>query len=348
MEKKPKKRKKNALPSGSYRVQVLDYIDADGKKHRRSFTAPTKKEAMALAEEWKLNRRKGIKEPEDLTVANAVDRYLDIREAVLSPSTMRGYVGLRRCYFGGYFGQISLRELDSTAVQVWVSDLVIKGLSPKTIRNAHGLLAVTLDVFAPDLNLKVKLPARKKPELYCPSDEDVKMLLRHIDGTELEIAVLMAAFGPLRRGEICALTDKDIKGHMVNVSKSMVRKPHSGWEVKEPKTYGSYRTVEMPDFVIDKVKGIKGRIVKATPDQITNRFNRAVKATGLPHFRFHDLRHYSASIMHAIGVPDQYILQRGGWSSDNVMKAVYRNTIDLETARQTKKINQHFEKLKSV
>ena len=52
--------------------------------------------------------------------------------------------------------------------------------------------------------------------------------------------------------------------------------------------------------------------------------------------------------MHAIGVPDQYILQRGGWASDNIMKSVYRNTIDLETVRQTKKINQHFEKLKNV
>lgn len=61
--------------------------------------------------------------------------------------------------------------------------------------------------------------------------------------------------------------------------------------------------------------------------------------------RFHDLRHYAASIMHAIGIPDQYILQRGGWSSDSVMKTVYRNTIDLETVRQNKKINDHFKRL---
>lgn len=50
-------------------------------------------------------------------------------------------------------------------------------------------------------------------------------------------------------------------------------------------------------------------------------------------------------IMRAIGIPDQYILQRGGWSSDSVMKTVYRNTIDLETVRQNKKINDHFKRL---
>lgn len=64
----------------------------------------------------------------------------------------------------------------------------------------------------------------------------------------------------------------------------------------------------------------------------------------LPHFRFHGLRHYVASIMHAIGVPDQYIMQ-WEWTTDGVMKRVYRNTIDRETAKQTQKINSHFQRL---
>ena len=45
-------------------------------------------------------------------------------------------------------------------------------------------------------------------------------------------------------------------------------------------------------------------------------------------FRFHDLRRYSASIMHAIGDPDQYIMERGGWKSDKVLKQVYRGTLN--------------------
>ena len=200
-------------------------------------------------------------------------------------------------------------------------------------------------MFMPDFHFSTTLPAKMRPDLYCPSDKDVKELLDYIRGTELEIAVLLAAFGPLRRGEICALTDNDIKGNIVSVSKSMVLGPNREWVIKQPKTYGSYREVEFPDFVIDKLKNIKGPIITASPDNVSERFRRALEAAGLPHFRFHDLRHYSASIMHAIGVPDQYILQRGGWASDNVMKSIYRNTIDLEKVRQTKKIKRHFEKL---
>ena len=59
-------------------------------------------------------------------------------------------------------------------------------------------------------------------------------------------------------------------------------------------------------------------------------------------FRFHDLRHYSASIMHAIGILDQYIMARGGWKTDTVLKAVYRNVINDEQKKFTDKINSNF------
>ena len=45
------------------------------------------------------------------------------------------------------------------------------------------------------------------------------------------------------------------------------------------------------------------------PNQITRRkFNDLLKRSGMPVFRFHDLRHYSASIQHALGIPDAYII----------------------------------------
>lgn len=329
------------LPSGSWRVQVFDYKDPNNKKHYKSFTASTKKEAEFLALQW-LNKKD--EEIRDITVYDSITRYIDSKRGVLSPSTVRIYEGMQRNYLSGKIGALHLKELDSTTIQIWISDLS-KNLSPKSVRNAHALLTSTLDMFAPDLKIKTTLPARKKPDLYTPSDNDIKKLLNHIEGKELEIAVLLAAFGPLRRGEICALTSDDIKGNVVNVSKSMVLGPDNLWHIKQPKTYSSYRQIEFPEFVIEKLKGIDGQIIKATPEQITSRFRRAIRFAKLPHFRFHDLRHYSASIMHAIGVPDQYIMQRGGWQSDNIMKSVYRNVIDVESVKQNKKVTKHFDKI---
>lgn len=350
--------KAKKLPSGNWRCLVYDHsepvlnpdstpaLDKNGKpKQKRiyeSFTADTRKEAEYQAAEF-VRDKDQKKRPDKITVQEAVRQYIDTKKAVLSPSTIRGYEGLYKNHFG-FFQDIPLRELRPDAVQVWVGTLAPTH-SPKTVQNAHGLLSATLDMFLPDFRIRTTLPQRKKPELYVPSDNDIQRLLEHIKGRELEIAVLLAAFGPLRRGEICALESTDISGNTVSVTKSMVQTPEKTWEVKPPKTYGSYRCVELPDFVIKRMDGIDGRIVKATPMQITNRFTRAVHFAGLPHFRFHDLRHYSASIMHAIGIPDQYIMQRGGWSSDNVLKTVYRNTIDDQTKRFNKNINLHFSKV---
>lgn len=338
---KENKRRKNVLPSGSYRIQVFDYLDENKKKHYKSFTAPTRKEAEFLALQWQNNKVESVA---DITIHDSVSRYIDSKRGVLSPSTMKAYEGMLKTYFSKRFGALRLKDVNNTAIQVWISDLS-KNLSPKTVRNAHGLLSSTLEMFLPDFRLKTTLPAKKKPELYTPSDKDIENLLAHVKGKELEIAILLAAFGPLRRGEICALTSEDIHGNVIDVNKSMVIGSDKLWHIKQPKTYSSYRKVEFPEFVIEKIRGIDGRIIQATPSQITNRFTRAVHFAKLPHFRFHDLRHYSASIMHAIGIPDQYIMQRGGWQTDNVMKTVYRDVIDIESVKQNKKIVKHFEKV---
>ncbi len=333
------KKVKNKLPSGSYRVQVFDYEDDSGKRHYKSFTAPTRAEAEYNAQLWR-NTHTEHKKP-SIKLSQAVEQYIEIKRGVLSPSTVRGYDSILRTRLSP-IGDIQIDDLTQSELQRWVSSLVEEKYTPKYVRNCYGLVNAALEMFAPDKQFKITLPARERSDLYCPSDDDINQLINSIKDTELERAVLLAAFGPLRRGEICALTSDDIHGNTVSVTKSMVLGADKEWHIKQPKTYGSYREVELPAFVIEKFRGMEGKLFEQDPDQISRQFRHAVINAGLPHFRFHDLRHYAASIMHAIGVPDQYILQRGGWISDSVMKSIYRNAIDTETAKQTKKINDHF------
>jgi integrase len=239
---------------------------------------------------------------------------------------------------------LPIHNLTNTDVQKWVNYLS-KRLASKSVHDTHGFLISTLDMFAPEIRIKVKLPRKQKSNFYVPSDNDVKRVLEYIQGTDLEIAVLLAAFGPLRRAEICGLTSDDVRENSVIVSKIMVRNEKNEWIIKEPKTDYSYRNVIMPDFVIDKIKDIEGPLIKVTPDTLTEQFGKLFKHINVPKFRFHDLRHYSASIMHAIGIPDQYIMQRGGWSTDGVMKTIYRNTIDDQTKKMNVTINEYFDQI---
>ena len=90
------------------------------------------------------------------------------------------------------------------------------------------------------------------------------------------------------------------------------------------------------------LKGKNGRIVDTTPNRLTDRFCYLRDSLGMT-YRFHDLRHYYASINHALGIPDQYIMEMGGWKTDRTLKAVYRNTLKPEKDKFTNISLAHFD-----
>lgn len=155
----------------------------------------------------------------------------------------------------------------------------------------------------------------------------------------------LAAFGPMRRDKICALHSDCISGNIVHVMRNMVLDSSGTWITKSPKTYAGDRYIEFPDFAAKKLKDMNGRVTTLTPDTLTCRFRRLIRRSGVHPFRFHDLRHYSASIQHALGIPDAYIMQRGGWQTDGVLKAVYRHAMDDTQKAINQKANLYFSDL---
>ncbi|MDD6196564.1 MAG: site-specific integrase [[Clostridium] aminophilum] len=334
------KKKRNQLPSGNIRLRA-SYYDADGTRHQKNFTAPTKAEAEEMRDTWMKEHAAGSYAG-DMTARNAVNRYIQLKRGVLSPSTVRGYITIAEHQMDG-IADIDINKFNSRILQAWVSDLSA-AYSAKTVRNIYALVAAALDMFRPEFRPRVTLPQKVRPQLYCPSDDDVRRLLDEVQGKPLEVAVLLAAFGPLRRGEISPLTAADLHGNILTVNKSMVADPDGGYVVKSAKTTDSNRAVELPQFVVDKLPKT-GELCPMNPNMITMSFQRAVKRAGLPHFRFHDLRHYSASMMHALGIPDKYIQSRGGWASNSVLRSVYTNVIDMEQRRQDAVFLAHAEEL---
>jgi hypothetical protein len=49
--------------------------------------------------------------------------------------------------------------------------------------------------------------------------------------------------------------------------------------------------------------------------------------------------------MAVLRIPDKYAQERGGWSSDRVMKSVYTETFDDERKKTDAKINDYFRKI---
>ena len=330
------------LPSGNYRCRVFDYKDEKGIKHYKSFTADTKKEAEYQALLFSMNKKKIKSENQDLTLEKAMLNYCDMKSNVLSPSTLANYKRLVYNSFDGYL-HFSIKKFDSELIQKWVNTYS-KNRTPKTVRNTYGFLYVVLKSFLPDLSVKVTLPQKVKPSLYVPTDNDIKAIINYLSDNDMEIlkAVYLAAFGTLRRSEICALTAADVEKNTIHVNKALVKNEQKEWVIKTTKTVSSIRDVDLPEQIVN-VFPKSGRIVDVNPDQITHRFARTLKKLKIQSFRFHDLRHYAASMLHAIGVPDVYIMQKGGWSSDSTLKRIYRGVMDDYKEKFDKKAFEHID-----
>lgn len=334
--------KAKKLPSGAYRCQVFDYTDFHGKRHYKSFTADTKKEAEFMAAEFMMSKKDKGK-ASTKTFGQALEDYISIREPVLSPRSIINYRRMQKNDLSN-LSDIKIADITQELVQHIINE-DIKIHAPKTVRDTHGLIAAVLKEDRPGFALNTVLPASRPPKIYVPTDEEVKQLLLCAEGTDLELPILLAAFGPMRRGEICALHSDWINGNVVHVARNMVITPDHKWIIKQPKTYAGDRFIDYPDFVAEKWKGMSGMITALHPDKISLRFARLLKRSGIQHFRFHDLRHYSASIQHALGIPDAYIMQRGGWGNDGVLKNVYRHTMTGKTEEMNQVANNYFSNL---
>lgn len=97
----------------------------------------------------------------------------------------------------------------------------------------------------------------------------------------------------------------------------------------------------MPDYLTAKMarrcaEVKEGWLFDTKPGQVLYRFKKLLLANKLPPYTIHSLRHCFAAIMHARQVPDKYVMEMGGWSSDYVLKR-YTSTHLKKKRRRPKK-----------
>ena len=212
------------LPSGSWRCQVYSHteelIQPDGsiKKKRiyKSFTSDIpgpkgKRLAEQAASAWAAEKE-SANSVQNITFGEALDRYIEGREAVLSPRTIMDYKRIRKKELQSIMN-IKVALITQEDIQKAIN-IEAQSHSPKTVRNSHGLISAVLRVYRPNFALNTALPKKVRPDIYVPSDEEIRRLLSAVSDTDMELPILLAAFGPMRRGEICALSSEDISGNM--------------------------------------------------------------------------------------------------------------------------------------
>lgn len=321
------------LPSGMWRCQVT----VNGKRESIIDADPEVAHAKALAIKSGFLRQASA--PSEMTVGEAVDRYIESKDTVLSISTIAGYRKIKRNQFPP-IENIKLGLLTRETVQKWVNSMS-KDKSPKTVRNAHALLTASVGEYYPDLNLRTTLPQKERHDISVPGTEDIKKIVQAVKGTEHELYILLAIWLGLRMSEIRGLKWTDIDGKTLRIRRALVDQGE-----KTTKTYSSQRDLPIPariEELLKKETRSSEYIVPKSRHYIYENFQKICEKAGVSqHYRFHDLRHINASVMLAQGVPNKYAQQRMGHATENMLKTVYQHTMDEETKKYNDRIDAYF------
>ena len=348
--------------SGSYRTVLYVGKDENGKRIIKTITAPSKAEVRLKANDM-LDRYKNTKAYSD-TFGTVAKSYMDATRLAISPNSHRERISRYNTIacVCPWFIDRKIYDIDVNDVQLVLNsflkphvvrmkkgtakeyrDYVVPPCSPKTIKNYAGFISGVLKYRGIVLPA-AKMPEKQIPDIYVPSDTEIKKILANATG-ELSICVRLAAFCLMREGEICALTMDDISGNVIHVHKDIAYDVVKGMVTKPtPKRSSSNRFIECPESLIADIQA-QGYVTHYSPKVLRSKFKKLLKDSEVHNFRFHDLRHFGASTLHAKNVPDAYVQKRGGWSTPSTLQRIYRHTLADQDREMTKMANEHFDNL---
>ena len=290
------------LPSGAWTCQLR----IDGQSI--SITDFDHDVVLAKAYAYKAGVLKARRAPEAITLKTACERHIRRKEAERrSPSTIQGY----QVIVENRYPDLMKMQLTSITPKVFeretrremlrVSPRTGKPLSAKTIKNAYSFIVEVLREYMPDEHFSVELPEVKPKPTRVLTPEEIIPVIR---GTSVELPCLLAMWLSLSMSEIRGLTKSQslhngqltIYETVVDIAGKPVRKEGGKEELR-------VRTLDVPPYIqrlIDQVDG--DVIVPLSAQAIAKRFYRLLEKAGLPHIKFHALRHINASVMAALNI----------------------------------------------
>lgn len=308
------------LPSGSWNIR----IQLDGKSH--SITKPTEKECLAEYMALKAGTKKKSKSTaKKLTLTAAIDRYIERRQNICSPSTIAGYRRIQKQRFK------SAMNLDISKVKEdqWqrIVNAEAKLVSPKTLKNAWCFVAGVLYEFTgerPHVNLPQKINNSKG---YLKHDE-IQLFLDALKDDAAYIPALLA-LSSLRQSEILGLrwSAVDLKKGVIYIRETAVRDEEGKLiRKKTTKNSSSRRTVPIIQPLRDALEAAPrcgDYVVNITEGTIRRHYQDVSVRAGVPYVGAHGLRHSFASLACHLGLREETAMRIGGWADYQTMKKIY-------------------------
>ncbi len=297
-----------------------------GKQKQHSISGKTQAEVAQKLREVTAEIGQGIfQEACKLTVGQWLTAWEQDYLVGVKPRTQEAYRSITQNHLLPELGAARLDMLNAHTIQHFYNGLSKKGLSPKTIKNIHGVLhealqqAVMIGYLRVNPSDPCALPRVIKKDIKPLDDDAIRRFLDVVQGHRFELLYLVTLFTGLRKGEVLGLAwdrvdfDKGtllIDRQLQRAKDETGKRRYSLVSLKNDR----WRRITPADFVMELLRRQRSRQAEwrlragpawedsglvftdelgkhLSPYTVYNNYKRLVALIGRPDARVHDLRH---------------------------------------------------------
>lgn len=323
--------------------------------------------------------------PQRMTVGQWLDIWQQDYLGNVKASTAYLYGEQVKLYLKPTIGSVELAALSGRTVQGLYNSLGKNrdekpGLSPKSIKNVHGILhkslqqAVALGYIPFNPTDACTLPRIERKEILPLDEPQIAAFLEAIKGHRHELLYKIALFTGMREGELLGLgwDCVDFRREVIIIKRQLRKEQKKGGQyyLASPKN-GKTRTIAPAHCVMEflrlqQMKQAEQRLsagaqwvdtgmvfTNAFGNYLSYRtvydcFKRIVKSIGIPSARFHDLRHTFAVMSLSAGDDPKTVQENLGHHSAAFTLDVYGHVTAQMNRASALRMDQYIKSVFSV
>jgi integrase len=324
-------------------------------------------------------------DPSKSTVAEFVDRWeRDWASANVGPKTLERYRQLLGLYVKPHIGSVRIQKLRAVRLNELYTDLLRSGgrdgsaLSARSVGHVHRVLhralghAATWGVVSQNVASLVAPPPVPDKEIKILTEEQMRAILRHLDGRTLRPIVSFLLGTGARRGEALAVRwgDMNFQTNVVKIERSLEQTKGS-LRIKSPKTKKGRRNVAISPWLAAELRSHRARQDERrlalgmgrapddapvfarwdgefrSPSRLSQDFAAAMEALKID-CTLHGLRHTHVSQLIAAGLDVLTISRRIGHASPAITLNVYGHLFANTDSRAADVMEATFAKVRST
>ena len=372
-------RKTNFKVNGKNYFRVTRTVGrkADGTAIRKPFHGSGVNEANAKADEYMNNIKNGlVNNYENISLNDMFHTWLFdflYNSSKIKPSTFQRYESIYRKYIKeSEIAGLKLIDITTLKLQQFYNKLS-KTYSYSQIKYLNALLktffnwCIDSSYILRNPCLKVDIKGNKNEIVTCYrkeveilSEEEISIIKKYIKGSNVDLLILLDLATGLRQGELLALDWKniDLKNKTLKVERSVKEvyvyenedNRHIETIFQIPKTQNSFRTISIPDVIIDVLRkqtnktGLLFHDSNGNPLRAKNvsyQWKRILKECNIPHKKFHAIRHTYASMLLKNGVDIETVAELMGHTAVSITQ-IYLHSSTSQKQEAVNKLNYLF------